>query len=191
MLRARQRAAKAADDLRTCVIKYPPHHLKWLRYKRRTYINWWHHALFRQENPLPPIYRRPPGKTLTEKLRRRIKRLYDTRLGTKTCTLIGCSTQFLKSYLAAKFTKSMSWDNHGTVWHIDHIIPLSKFNLKDPLQLAQACHYSNLQPLLCKHNLEKSDRITHPIQTCLPIQLPESVTHFPTKREKTSKKLYR
>jgi hypothetical protein len=156
--------------------------------RRQLYLNWWKRTLYRQENPLPPPAPRKK-KTLTQKVRKRLKRLYDAKLGVRTSSLIGCSTQFLKSYLAAKFTHTMSWDNHGTVWHIDHIIPLSRFNLKDPLQLAQACHYSNLQPLLIKHNLEKSDHIPHPLQTFLPIQLPASIVHYPAQMKKRQKKL--
>ena len=39
----------------------------------------------------------------------------------------------------------MSWDNHGTYWDIDHIIPLSTaLNEADIIRLN---HYTNLQPL--------------------------------------------
>lgn len=67
-----------------------------------------------------------------------------------------CTVQELKLYLESKFLPGMSWDNyslHG--WHIDHIVPLSSFNLEDPEQLKKACHYTNLQPLWAKDNLTK------------------------------------
>lgn len=41
---------------------------------------------------------------------------------------LGCSIEFLKSYLESKFTGNMSWENQGE-WYIDHIKPLSSFNL--------------------------------------------------------------
>lgn len=41
---------------------------------------------------------------------------------------------------------------------IDHIKPVSKFNLKEEKELKQCCHYTNLQPLLEKDNLSKSNK---------------------------------
>lgn len=162
------------------IVRYPTHHRQFLRAKAEKYVRWWKRALHLQENPPPP--RKKKRKSLQMKIRRRLKRLYDTKLGIKSCQLIGCTTQFLKSYLESKFTGAMSWENHGSLWHIDHIIPLSKFNLKDPLQLAQSCHYTNLQPLLIPHNLAKAARIEQHLQTHFPLQLPASITHYPSKR---------
>ena len=70
---------------------------------------------------------------------------------------LGCSIDFLKGYLASKFQTGMSWDNYGE-WHIDHIKPLSKFNLKDRQRLLEAIHYTNLQPLWAIDNIKKSNK---------------------------------
>lgn len=64
---------------------------------------------------------------------------------------LGCSIEFLKQYLESKFQPGMTWDNI----HIDHIRPLASFDLTDPEQLKQACHYTNLQPLWPIDNLKK------------------------------------
>lgn len=54
----------------------------------------------------------------------------------------------------------MTWENRGMFgWHIDHIIPLSLFNLTDRNDFLNACHYTNLQPLWSLDNLKKGDRI--------------------------------
>lgn len=70
---------------------------------------------------------------------------------------MGCSVDELKSYLESKFQPGMSWDN-WTIdgWHVDHIIPLAKFDLTDRRQFLTAVNYKNLQPLWAKDNLSKN-----------------------------------
>ncbi len=73
---------------------------------------------------------------------------------------LGCNIEQLKKYLESKFQSGMSWDNYGLHgWHIDHIKPLSIFNLEDRNQLLEACHYTNLQPLWAKDNLIKGNKV--------------------------------
>lgn len=67
---------------------------------------------------------------------------------------LGCSWEEFKIHLESKFQEGMSWDNYGK-WHIDHIIPLSSFNIS---LLKGACHYTNLQPLWAKDNIKKSNK---------------------------------
>ena len=75
---------------------------------------------------------------------------------------LDCSVEELKQYLESKFQPGMSWDNWSLDgWHIDHIKPLSSFDLTDRKQLLEACHYTNLQPLWAKDNLSKSDKISN------------------------------
>ena len=75
---------------------------------------------------------------------------------TKTTNLIGCSIEQIRQHLEAQFLPGMTWDNHGE-WHIDHIRPCASFDLTDPEQQKQCCHYTNLQPLWAADNLAKSD----------------------------------
>jgi hypothetical protein len=48
----------------------------------------------------------------------------------------------------------MSWDNWGE-WHIDHIIPVSKFEKETPPSIVNSL--SNLQPLWAIDNYKKSN----------------------------------
>jgi hypothetical protein len=78
---------------------------------------------------------------------------------------LGCSLEELRIrfenmfHANANTGEMMSWDNYGyDGWHIDHIIPLSSFDLTDKEQFLKACHYTNLQPLWAWQNHEKSDK---------------------------------
>ncbi len=71
-------------------------------------------------------------------------------------TLLGCSVSEFKAYMESKFKPGMNWENHGQKgWHIDHIEPISRFDLSDLNQLQKACHYSNMQPLWATENHKK------------------------------------
>lgn len=71
---------------------------------------------------------------------------------------LGCTIDQLKLHLESLFLPGMSWGNYGE-WHIDHKLPLAHFDLRDPRQVAEACNYTNLQPLWAEDNLKKSDKI--------------------------------
>ena len=63
---------------------------------------------------------------------------------------IGCSITEYKQHIESQFTSEMTWNNWGSYWEIDHIIPLSKggtFNVE------------NTQPLLKSDNRKKSAKV--------------------------------
>ena len=91
---------------------------------------------------------------LRSRLNKAIKK--DYKIGSAVRDL-GCSIEELKKHLESKFKPGMSWDNYGQ-WHIDHVKPLSKFDLINYNELKKACHYSNLQPMWAKDNLSKNNR---------------------------------
>lgn len=73
--------------------------------------------------------------------------------------LIGCTSEHLALHLESKFTNRMTWENYGTYWHVDHIIPCNSFDHTNPEEVAKCWHWTNLQPLTAKENLSKSDKI--------------------------------
>jgi len=73
---------------------------------------------------------------------------------------LGCSIPQLRIYLESKFQFGMNWDNWNYKgWHIDHIIPLSSFDLENREELLKAVNYINLQPLWWHDNISKGDKI--------------------------------
>jgi hypothetical protein len=90
-------------------------------------------------------------------LRKSINRSILRKSGSAISNL-GCSVDELKKHLESKFQYGMTWENHGK-WHIDHILPLSKFDLSKREDFLKASHYTNLQPLWARDNIIKSNRV--------------------------------
>lgn len=93
-------------------------------------------------------------------LRKRIYNFLKTKgikKNIKTCEIIGCSPDFLKSYIENLFTDGMCWGLIGKFIHIDHIIPLSSAKTEE--EIYKLCHYTNLQPLWAEDNIKKGCKI--------------------------------
>lgn len=106
------------------------------------------------------LKRENPQHYLRQTIRKRINTiLKQINLRLPTEKMLGCSLEELKLHLESLFVTGMTWDNYGRYgWHIDHIKPLSLFDLCDPNQQSIACHYTNLQPLWAKDNLSKGNK---------------------------------
>lgn len=100
--------------------------------------------------------------SLRSRLYNAIKNNHNTsviKIGSHVADL-GCTIEELKIYLESKWQSGMTWGNWSfRGWHIDHVIPLSSFDLTDREQLLKACHYTNLQPLWWYDNISKSDKM--------------------------------
>ena len=60
--------------------------------------------------------------------------------------LLDCNLLEFELYLLDKLTDGMTFDNYGE-WEIDHIKPISLFNLHNDNELFECCNFNNLQPL--------------------------------------------
>lgn len=81
-----------------------------------------------------------------------------TRKTNQTMKYVGCTKEELRLHLQSLFLEGMSWDNYGN-WHIDHIVPISSFNLGIDNNIYKAMNYTNLQPLWAQDNLSKSNKM--------------------------------
>ena len=94
---------------------------------------------------------------LTKNLRNRLyKAIKNNQKAGSAVDDLGCTVAEFKTYIESLWQDDMSWDNWTTDgWHIDHIVPINRFDLTNPEELKKACHYTNLQPLWAKDNLRK------------------------------------
>ena len=113
-----------------------------------------------RESPRGSVYRLK--KIIRSRIYNSIKRSTGERprIKKRTVEMLGCTIDAMKQHLQNQFKDGMTWDNHGTHWHVDHIVPLSQFDFTNPIQSALATHYTNLQPMWANENLSKSDKIT-------------------------------
>lgn len=65
----------------------------------------------------------------------------------KAVDLLGCSIPEFKTYIESKFLPTMTWDNYGDYWHLDHILPCDSFDMTDIDHVKKCFHYTNHQPL--------------------------------------------
>jgi hypothetical protein len=76
-----------------------------------------------------------------------------------TMSYIGCNIQYLREWFEYNFTSEMTWDNYGSYWSIDHIIPVNKFDLTNEDEKLKCCNWSNLMPVTVKYNSSKKNNI--------------------------------
>lgn len=83
--------------------------------------------------------------------------------------VVGWSLQQFKRRFAQLFKKGMTWDNHGRVWEIDHINPVSAYNVTsiDCTDFKRVWALSNLQPLFKEENRSKSNKLEKHFQPTL------------------------
>jgi hypothetical protein len=105
--------------------------------------------------------RNSPKARIANNARDRIRRMIGSqgKGRGRSNKLIGCDANTLCLILEAQFIPGMTWENYGSAWHVDHIIPVSVYDLTDPAQQRQAFHYTNLQPLWASANMAKSDTV--------------------------------
>jgi len=105
-------------------------------------------------------YSTDPAYVAYQSLRSRMRyaiKSQSSKNSDRTMSLVGCSREHLVSHIESQFAEGMSWANRKE-WHIDHIIPVSAFDLTTSEGQQAAFHYTNLRPLWAKDNLAKSAR---------------------------------
>lgn len=102
------------------------------------------------------------GYAINERISRAIRGCLagsEEKQGRAWQSLVGYSLEQLIKHLEAQFLPRMSWENRS-LWHIDHIVPLSSFNITsvDSEEFRAAWALSNLRPLWAEKNIQKKNR---------------------------------
>ena len=74
--------------------------------------------------------------------------------------LLGISIIEYKQYLESLFLPDMNWSNYKTLWEIDHIIEICKFDLTIEENQYICFHYTNTRPLYKKENRKRSKSLS-------------------------------
>jgi hypothetical protein len=97
-----------------------------------------------------------PVKKYIQYLRGRMSRCLKEKGSFSVRSLFVCTNLEFKEHLSSLFKDGMTWDNYGrSGWHIDHIRPLSSFDLSNKEELIEAFSLKNLQPLWGSENCSK------------------------------------
>lgn len=170
--KARAYYAKNSDTIKRKAMEYSKANRKKLSQKQRKYrelhsYSEYNKRYFQEHKEYFRNYARSKRKNdlqykITQRLRGRINCALKRKKISKSqlfFDLVGCSSDFLISWIENQFHDGMSWDNYGLKgWHIDHIRPCASFDLTDPEQQKQCFHYTNLQPLWAFDNISKKDK---------------------------------
>lgn len=77
----------------------------------------------------------------------------------RAMSLLDCEIKFLRDWIEHQFDDDMTWENKKDYWHLDHITPVSSFDLLNEEDIKKCFHWSNLQPLEKTKNMKKSKKI--------------------------------
>jgi hypothetical protein len=107
--------------------------------------------LFHKNKPVTP------NQKIKNRIRNGIFRYLETK-NKRTFEYLGCSGNEYTNWLLNN-NNSYTFENYGKEWHIDHVIPLSKFDITNEEQQLLAFNWRNTMPLSVKENLKKGNKI--------------------------------
>ena len=98
-----------------------------------------------------------PAGYLSNICRSRIRNALKSNKELHSREYIGCSIEVFKQHIESQFKQDMTWENYGSLWHIDHKIPL-KYGNPTIEEVISRLHYTNTQPMYASENLSKGNR---------------------------------
>jgi hypothetical protein len=102
-------------------------------------------------------------------LRNRFRKFYKGINKNILKDIVGCSYENYIKWVEFNFDSNMSWDNHGSIWHIDHVLLCYMFDHENINDRKICFNWKNTRPLLTKTNLARKkidmkDLLNHEIR---------------------------
>lgn len=98
---------------------------------------------------------------IAHNLRKNVRKLLKGKKHERCFDLLGCSKEFFLKWLEFCFDEYMTLENHGKIWHIDHVVPCSVFDLSKNEEVKKCFHWTNMKPMLAKENIQKNNKVCH------------------------------
>ena len=85
----------------------------------------------------------------------------NVRKTNKTFDLFGSSRSFFKDWIFHQLYGNMSIENYGSVWQIDHCLPIASFNIMDEIDMKKCFNWVILRPMHSNENISKKAKIIY------------------------------
>ena len=102
---------------------------------------------------------------LTKVIRGRVHYALKTSKTAHTIDYLGCDMEAFRCHIEGQFEPGMTWDNYGSDWHVDHIVPLKYPVNGDGIsrpptldEVIQRLDFMNCQPMRATENIAKGNR---------------------------------
>ena len=79
----------------------------------------------------------------------------------KTFDLLCCSHSFFQRWIIRQLYGNMTIENYGSVWQIDHCLPIASFNLFNENDMKKCFNWINLRPMYSNGNNLKKAKIDY------------------------------
>lgn len=126
----------------------------------------------RMENPQNRI-----AKNLRTRLGKLVREKYNGTFG-----YVGMTIPEFKSWLEYQFDDKMSWENYGSYWHLDHVIPCASFDLTVESNKYKCFSWENSRPLSARENNSKNAKILNNDIECHALIVAKYKKLFKTKK---------
>lgn len=73
--------------------------------------------------------------------------------------LLGCDINFYFDWISFTMTSEMTWENYGTFWNIDHLVPINTFDVSQENEAKKAFNWKNTWAMKSNENFIKKNNI--------------------------------